>query len=120
VIDQRALKKAYKEARRPMGVFAVRNRTNGKVFLGGSQDLPGALNRHRFQLRMGSHQNRALQADWNRLGEEAFEVEIMDELKPKEGAPADPARELAVLLELWMEKLQPWAERGYHQEPRST
>lgn len=120
MIDQRALKKAYKETRRPMGVFAVRNRTNGKVFLGGSQDLPGALNRHRFQLKMGSHQNRALQADWKSLGEDAFEVEILDELKPTEGAPVDPVRELAVLLELWMEKLQPWAERGYHDEPRST
>lgn len=120
MIDQRALKKAYKEARRPMGVFAIRNRTSGKVFLGSSQDLPGALNRHRFQLKMGSHQNRALQAAWEKLGEDAFEVEITDELKPNEGAPVDPVRELAVLLELWMEKLRPWGERGYHDEPRPT
>ncbi len=118
MVDQRALKKAYKETHRPMGVFAIRNRTNGKVFLGSSQNLPGALNRHRFQLTMCSHQNRALQADWTSLGDDAFEIEILDELKPKEGAPVDPVRELAVLLELWMEKLQPWGDRGYHDEPR--
>lgn len=117
MVDQRALKKAYKESPRPMGVFVVRNRTSGKVFLGTSQDLPGALNRHRFQLKMGSHQNRALQADWNSLGEEAFEIELLDELKPREGAPVDPERELSVLLALWVEKLQPWAERGYHDKP---
>jgi hypothetical protein len=59
VVDQRALKKAYKESPRPMGVFVVRNRNSGKVFLGTSQDPPGALNRHRFQLTMDSHQNSA-------------------------------------------------------------
>lgn len=120
MVDQRALKKAYKETPRPRGVFVVRNRANGKVFLGGSQDLPGALNRHRFQLKMGSHQNGALQADWKSLGEDAFEIEVLDELKPQEGPETDPVREVAVLLALWMDKLQPWAERGYHDEPRPS
>lgn len=110
------LKRRYREEGRPMGMFAVRNRANGKVLVGAAQNLPGALNSQRFQLRMGGHRNRALQAEWNALGEDAFAFEVLDELERVPGQ--DAAAELAVLETMWMERLQPWGERGYHPEPR--
>ena len=114
--DRKERKRAYLEAPRPMGAFVIRNTVNGKVLLGVSLDLSGILNRHRFQLRHGSHPNRALQADWGEFGEAAFAFEILDELKPKEGQ--SPAGELAVLEALWLEKLRPWGDRGYHNPPK--
>lgn len=57
----------YKETPRPMGVYRVRNRENGKSLIGSSMDVRAMLNRQRFQLDAGSHPNRVLQADWQEL-----------------------------------------------------
>jgi hypothetical protein len=59
------LKKEYKLNHRPMGVYQIRNIANDKVLIGSSLDLPGIINRHTFQLKMGKHPNAALQSDWN-------------------------------------------------------
>lgn len=105
-MDRRARIREYRENERPMGVFAVRNTVSGRWLLGTSTDLPSMLNRQRAQLRMGAHGNHAMQADWNALGPEAFTFEILDELAPPKDDPSyDPARDLAALKTLWLEKL---------------
>ncbi len=104
-MDRRARIREYKETLRPAGVYVVRNRASGKVLVGASTDLPGALNRQRFQLEHGAHPDRALQADWNALGPDAFTFEVLDQLKPSNEPGYDPADDLRVLKELWLEKL---------------
>jgi hypothetical protein len=118
-MDKKALKREYKETTRPMGVYQIRNTVDGKVLIGTSTDLPSILNRHRAQLGFGSHRNRTLQADWNRFGAEAFEIGILDTLSPSEQPGYDPADDLAALEGLWLEKLMPYGERGYHAEPKA-
>ncbi len=44
-MDKRALTREYKESRRPMGVYQIRNTVNGKLLVGVSVDLPSILNR---------------------------------------------------------------------------
>lgn len=110
------LKREYKLNHRPMGVFQIRNIANEKVFIGASLDLPGVFNRHKFQLKMSNHPNAALQAEWNEFGAEGFAFEILDELTPKEGR--DFREELAFLEELWLEKSQPYGDRGYNQKKK--
>lgn len=105
---------AYKETRRPMGIFCVKNTKTGQVYLGSSVDLPGMLNRMRFQLEMGGHPNKALQNDWNTLGPAAFTLEELDRLSAPEEADYQPADDLKELLDMWMEKLSPYEDRGYH------
>ncbi|MFT3883395.1 MAG: GIY-YIG nuclease family protein [Gemmatales bacterium] len=105
---------AYKETRRPMGIFCVKNTKTGQVLLGSSVDLPGMLNRQRWQLEMGGHPNKALQHDWNTLGPAAFTIEVLDTLSAPEDADYQPADDLKELLEMWMEKLSPYEQRGYH------
>jgi hypothetical protein len=118
---KRELIRAYKESRRPMGVFQVRNTTDGRALVAASADLPAALNHHRAALRFGSHRNRELQRDWNALGPDAFAFEVLDTLTAPEDAPTyDPADDLAVLEALWLERLQPFGERGYHPPPRDA
>lgn len=63
-----------------MGVYRVHNTVNDKSFVGTSIDLPSMLNRQQAQLRMGRHPNPALQRDWNQLGADGFEFEILDTL----------------------------------------
>ena len=111
------LKRHYKEKPPPMGVFVVRNRANGKVLVGTSLNLPGALNRIRFQLELGAHENPALQQDWQRHGAASFSFEVLDELPPSEEPREDPRAELQVLEALWLERLKPYGEVGYNTPP---
>jgi len=113
-MDRKALIRQYKESRRPMGVFRVRNTADGRSLVGTSIDLPAMLNRQRAQLRLGAHPNRALQKDWNELGAEAFEFEILDTLTPPDEPDYDSSSDLRVLEDLWLEKLSPFDERGYN------
>lgn len=71
-MDRKALIREYKQGRRPMGVFQVRNTQSGKCLLGATTDLASMVNRQRAQLRLGAHPIRELQKDWNELGEAAF------------------------------------------------
>ena len=117
-IDRKALKEEYKQARRPMGIFRVRNVIQDLSFIGSTIDLPAMLNRQRAQLSMGAHANRALQKDWNELGSEAFEFEVLDELTPRDQPAYDPAADLRALEELWLDRLSPYADRGYNKAPK--
>ena len=117
-MDRKALIRQYKETRRPIGVFRVRNTVNGKSLVGASTDVPSMLNRQRAQLQMSVHANRTLQNDWNVLGSEAFEFEVLDTLTPPERADWDPSEDLRVLEELWLERLSPFGDRGYNPDPK--
>ncbi|MDC0713725.1 GIY-YIG nuclease family protein [Stigmatella sp. ncwal1] len=112
------LKQAYKEKPPAMGVFAIRNRANGKVLVGSSLNLPGALNRARFELSTGIHRlYPALQEDWGRHGADSFSFEELDVLAPPEEPGVDLKEELRVLEALWLERLQPYGEAGYNTPP---
>jgi group I intron endonuclease len=119
-MDKKALTREYKENERPMGVFQIRNTVNGKVLIGTSVNLPAILNRHKAELRLGGHRNRALQQDWNEFGAEAFELEILDTLPPSDRPAYDPAGDLKALEEMWLEKLMPFGERGYNVKPKGA
>jgi hypothetical protein len=122
-MDRKELIRQYKETPRPMGVFRVHDTVADRSFVGTSRDLPSMLNRQRFQLEHGSHPNRELQEDWNRLGAGAFAFEVVDTLKPSEQADSDSAEDLRVLGDLWLERLLPYGARGYNgaqkPDPRS-
>jgi hypothetical protein len=113
-MDRRTRIREYKETARPMGVFRVRNRVNGRFLVGSSVDVPSMLNRIRFQLGAGSFPDRALQADWKESGADAFELETLDLLEPSEEPGHDPAVDLRALEQLWLEKLGRPGEPGYH------
>jgi hypothetical protein len=112
--SNKQLKKDYQQTPRPMGILLIRNNRNDKVFLIASVDLPGAVNRHKFQLNAGGHANKTLQADWNQLGADAFAFEIVDELTPRSDLKLDYRAELTSLEDLWLEKLQPFGDGGYN------
>jgi hypothetical protein len=112
-MDRKELLRQYRATPRPMGVFAVRNTVDGKALVGSSPNLPGMLNRQRFDLENGSHRLRDLQADWDRLGPDAFTFEVLDELEPPDDPGFDPSDDLAALADLWLDKLALPAARLY-------
>jgi hypothetical protein len=114
--QRRELKRQYKERPRVAGVFQVRNTVNGRVLLGSSLNLDGPLNGHRFMLTTGSHRNAALQKDWHTYGADAFLFEVLETVKIKDDPQFDIEDELTLLEEIWIEKLQPFGERGYNTE----
>jgi hypothetical protein len=112
--SNKKLKQEYKQAIRPMGVFQIRNLVNEKIFVVGGIDLAGAINRHKFALGAGGHQNQLLQKDWNNQGADRFAFETLDQMNPSDN-PRDSRKDLAFLEQMWIEKLQPFGERGYNE-----
>lgn len=104
----------YKERKKQAGVFQVKNTVNGKILLGSSLNLDGPLNSHKFMLTIGSHRNKALQKEWNEYGEDKFVFEILEVVKPKDDPNFNMNDELTLLEQIWLEKLQPFGEKGYN------
>jgi hypothetical protein len=116
-MDRKAMLQSYRERRPTIGIFQVRNVSNGKVLIGAATDVPAMLNRQRAQLRLGAHPNRELQADWRTFGADAFAFEVLDTIARPDHADADLRDDLRVLETMWLEKLAPYGERGYHRAP---
>ena len=112
------IKREYKERKKPSGVFQVKNTANGKVLLGSSLNLEGPLNSHKFMLTIGRHRNEALQKDWNELGAGKFAFEILEVVKVKDDPNFNLEDELTLLEQIWLEKLQPFGDRGYNTDNR--
>lgn len=104
-IDRKARVRAYKQTPRPVGIFCVRNTAADRLLIGASKDLPGMLNRQRFQLEMNSHSNKSLQSDWNEIGPGFFVFEELDRLDIPEDPGYDPSADLKILEQLWRERL---------------
>jgi hypothetical protein len=115
---KKELQREYQERVKPSGVYQVRNLANGKVLLGSSFNLEGLLNRNRFTLRNNSHTNKELQKDWNELGPDKFAFEILEVVQVKDDPNFNLKDELTLLEQIWLEKLQPFGERGYNTSDR--
>ncbi len=103
--DRRALRQRFRETAVPAGVYAISNRTSGRVLLGASLNVEAALRRHRFELGLRGHRCRALQADWLALGADAFVFEVLATVKERDDPSFDRQAELDDLLALWDEEL---------------
>lgn len=125
-MDRKTQIREYKETPRRAGVYVVRNTVSGKWLVGSTADLPGMLNRQRFQLECGSHPDKELQRDWDDLGADAFEFDVLDELEPSDQPSDDPAEDIRVLGQMWTDRLvaagqalYPRALQGHRQANRS-
>lgn len=100
---RRAAARQARDAFPPMGIYAIRDRASGHLLLGSSRNVHAALNRARFELRMGKHADRVLQAGWNRSGVEGLDFEVLELLKEREEADFDYADELKALEQIHRE-----------------
>ena len=110
---KKELKEEFKQQRPSMGVFQVKNQENGKVLIEGSTNMQSKWNRHRTELRFGSHRNTQLQNDWNNLGEENFIFSVISELEVEEGESFDLNNEVKLLKEMVEEEMDMQDEMKY-------
>ena len=116
MIDKKEMKRQYKATPTPMGIFQIRNLVNGKIFVGSSMNLPGRKNRFDLDFAMGTVMDHVLLNDFKEHGKDNFTFEVIDRLEPKEGTGYDYSVDLKTLEELWIEKLQPFDEKGYNRK----
>jgi len=102
-----------------MGVFQIRNSVNGKVFVDSSLNIPGKINRLTFQLNAGLHPRESFQADWNEFGKDAFEFETLEDVQPRPDVNYNYAADLETLEDLWLEKLEPYGDKGYNERKKT-
>ena len=73
------------------GIYSIRNKANGKLYVGSTVDFASRWANHRCQLRKGSHDNSYLQRAWVKYGEDAFEFAVLVEC-PEGGLAVAEAR----------------------------
>jgi len=110
---KKELTREYKETALAAGIYRIHNTVAKKSLVVSATDLK-TINGKRFQLQMGGHMNKALQADWNSYGEPAFEFEVLETLKENRDPAFDKKAALKTLESKWLEQLQPYDERGYN------
>ena len=110
---KKELTREYKETALEAGIYRIHNTVLHKCLVVATTDLK-TINGKRFQLQMGGHMNKALQADWNNYGEAAFEFEVLERLKENRDPAFDKKAALQALETKWLDKLQPYDEQGYN------
>ena len=60
------------------GVYTIRNRVNGLLYVGSSVQISRRWNAHRCDLRRRVHNNQHLQRSWTLYGEDTFEFGILE------------------------------------------
>ena len=109
---KRDLAREYKERKQRRGVYAVRCAASGQVWASASPNLDAQQNSLWFQLKLGSHPNRALQDAWRQHGEGAFSFEIAAELSNEDRTPYALKADLKALEADCQEKLSAKAVTG--------
>lgn len=61
------------------GIYAIHNIINGKYYIGQARDIDYRWMQHRSRLKCGTHENKHLQASYNKYGKNAFEYFIVKE-----------------------------------------
>lgn len=74
----------YKKRASVAGVFAIRCRATGEVWVGQAPDLDKIQNRIWFTLRMGSHRNAELQRAWTAHGAENLSLDTLERIEDEE------------------------------------
>jgi group I intron endonuclease len=62
------------------GIYKIINIINNKFYVGSAVDLKRRKARHFSELRTGKHNNRHLQAAWDKYGEHAFIFVVLEEI----------------------------------------
>ncbi|WML32867.1 GIY-YIG nuclease family protein [Clostridium sp. OS1-26] len=112
---RKELLEEYKQIKTYMGVTKITNTVSGKIFIAAYPNLKNQWLTIQGKLVMSRHPNSQLQKDWKELGDEAFTYEVLEEKEADE--VTDMRWELKQIEKPWLEKLQPYGERGYNKPP---
>lgn len=107
-MNKRELRKEYKERVLTGGVYKITNTVNGKYLLGHAVNLAGVRNHFQFAIATGSTIHPKVKEDWEALGSQSFDLDVLEELEQKPEQTAVEFRDdLAILEHLWQAQLNP-------------
>ncbi len=112
--EKKKINAEWKEQKAKGGIYCVKNRKTGKILLGSSVNINGAINRARADLGFNSHRSETLQRDWNAEGPDNFEFLILEELGKEDKPGFDFPAELEKLEQKWISRYQPFSEKCYN------
>jgi len=103
-MNKKELINNYKHQEVEMGIIKVYNTVNGYSFIDICTNLYNPFESIKFRLNLGRCKIKKLQEDWAAHGENAFEFEILEKLKPNEVVTdKEKVEELKELLNMWIE-----------------
>ena len=102
--ERRELTRAARDAFPPMGVYAIKDSQAGILHVRASRNVHGGINREQFELRLGGHRDKALQAAWS-CDPARFSFEVLEMVKERKEPDFDYAGELRLLEELYRAEL---------------
>jgi hypothetical protein len=114
---RRKLLEEFKQIKTYMGVSQIKNKVNGKIFIDSYPNMKNKWLTLQMQLNMGRFANAELQKDWQQFGAEAFDYELLEQKETDK--VTDMRWELKQILKPWLEKLQPYGDRGYNKPPKN-
>jgi hypothetical protein len=110
---KKELKQLYKEMKTEAGVYQIRNTINQKILVVATPNLK-TINGRKIGMETGGHINKLLEKELSEFGIDAFVFEILEVLETKEDGFFDIKDALKKLEKKWIDKLQPFGERGYN------
>jgi hypothetical protein len=103
---RKALKKRYEERKIMGGVYLIKNVENGRSLLESTIDIRASKNRFDFSKKNGICAAAKIRKDWSDSGSGSFIFEELETLTKKDSQTMDGfKKDIAVLAELWREKL---------------
>jgi len=94
VAARRDIARRMRDAFPPMGIYAIRDQLTGRVDVRASRHAPGIVNRILFELRVGSHSDKAWQQAWHEGGPGRVRVEVVELIGQREDPAFDYGQEL--------------------------
>ena len=70
----------WKKEKCTSGIYAIRNLKENKIYIGESYAIENRWSGHKSALKKNNRVNKKLKQDWDNLGEENFEFEILTDL----------------------------------------
>lgn len=61
-----------------MGIYSIKNKINGKIYIGQTQDIDKRWNQHINNLNKNKHINIYLQNAWNKYGQDNFDFNVIE------------------------------------------
>ena len=110
---RKELQELAKQIKTEMGIIQITNKITGKIFIDTSRNLKNRWLTIKMQLDLGRFYNLALQKDWTEMGEDAFSYEILEK-KEVDEETGNQNEALKKMLKPWLNKKQPYEEKGYN------
>lgn len=60
------------------GIYCIKNRASGRVYVGSSINVEKRIARHRYLLRRGKHWSHLMCRSWEKYGEQSFEFVLVE------------------------------------------